>query len=238
MGYPRPASSNRLTVGVAFVAWLLAYVAALPLQAAVFAVTGYAGSDPDTWPMSMTVLSVILLWIPFAVALSVVSSRWGSGRFMEDFRLRFRPIDLVGVPIGIASQLVLLPLLYWPLRSIWPSTFSSEKVEDRAADLWNRAGGAWVIALVVVVVIGAPLIEEIIYRGLILQSLQGRIDDVLALIVSSAWFGAIHLQPVEFPGLFAFAIVLGICFLVTRRIGCSIIAHAAFNAVGLLLVAR
>ena len=111
-------------------------------------------------------------------------------------------------------------------------------MEERAKELWDRASGGWIIALVIVVVIGAPIIEEIVYRGLILQSLQGRINDVLALVVSSAWFAAIHLQPVEFPGLFAFALVLGACFLLTGRLACPIIAHAAFNAVGLLLVAQ
>lgn len=238
VGYTRPASPIRFTVGIAFVAWLLAYVAALPLQAAAVAITGHSGSDPDTWPMSMTVLSVVLLWIPFVVAIAIVSSRWGSGRIADDFRIRFRAIDLAGVPIGIASQLLLLPLIYWPLQSIWPDTFSADDVEERARDLWDRAQGGWVVALIIVVVIGAPLVEEIVYRGLILQSLQGRINDVLALIVSSLWFAAIHLQPVELPGLFAFAVVLGACFLSTGRLGCPILAHAAFNAVGLLLASR
>lgn len=186
----------------------------------------------------MTILTVVLLWIPFAIAIFTVSARWGSGRFTDDFRMRFRAVDLLGVPIGIASQLLLLPLLYWPLRSIWPETFSSDDVEQRARDLWERASGGWTIALIVVVVIGAPLIEEIVYRGMILQALQGRINDVLALVASSLWFAAIHLQPVELPGLFAFAMVLGASYLMTGRLACPILAHAAFNAVGLLLVAQ
>ena len=238
MDYTRPASPIRFTVGVAFVAWILAYVAALPLQAAALALTGHGGDDPDTWPMSMTILSVLLLWIPFVVALSVVSARWGSGRFTDDFRLKFRAIDLVGIPIGIASQLLLLPLLYLPLRSIWPETFSSEEVAQRARELWDRASDGWIIALVIIVVVGAPLIEEIVYRGMILQALQGRINEVLALIASSLWFAVIHLQPVELPGLFAFALVLGATFLVTGRLGCPILAHVSFNAVGLLLASQ
>lgn len=238
MGYTRPASANRFSVGVAFAAWLLAYLAALPLQAALLALSGHGGDDPDTLPMSITVSSVVLLWVPFIAAIVVLSWYWGSGRITEDFRLRFRAVDLVGIPIGLASQLLLLPLVYWPLRSIWPSTFSTEDVEQRARDLWDRASGNWVIALVIVVVIGAPVVEELIYRGLILQALQGRINDMLALVASAVWFAAIHLQPVEFPGLFAFALVLGACYLTTGRLACAILAHAAFNAVGLLLASR
>jgi membrane protease YdiL (CAAX protease family) len=47
----------------------------------------------------------------------------------------------------------------------------------------------------------------------------------------------VHLRLVELPGLLAFALVLGFCFYRTNRIGMSIIAHVAFNATGLLLVA-
>ncbi len=222
---------------MAFVAWVAAYVLALPLQAMAISLSGYGGDDPDTWPISITVISVILLWIPFVVALAVVSRYWGRARPLRDVRLSFRWADVAGIPIGIASQLFLLPLVYWPLQQWFPDTFSSEEVEERARTLWDKVDGGWIIALVAVVVIGAPLIEEIVYRGLILQSLQGRFNEILALVISAVWFAAIHLQPVEFPGLFVFAIVLGLCFQMTRRLGSAILAHAAFNATGLLLVA-
>lgn len=237
MGYVRPTSPIRFSVGVAFLAWLSAYIVSLPLQAVVIAITGYGGDDPDTWPISITIASVVLLWIPFLVALLVVSRTFGSGRSRRDYRVSFRFSDLAGIPIGIVSQLLLLPLVYWPLQRWWPNTFSSDDVEQRARDLWDKVDGGWVVGLVLVVVIGAPVIEEMVYRGLLLQSLQGRLHDFLALLVSAVWFAAIHLQPVEFPGLFTFAIVLGLCFMVTGRLGSAILAHAAFNATALLLVA-
>ena len=31
------------------------------------------------------------------------------------------------------------------------------------------------------------------------------------------WFTVVHVNPIEFPGLFAFAIVLGLCFMRTGR---------------------
>jgi membrane protease YdiL (CAAX protease family) len=49
-------------------------------------------------------------------------------------------------------------------------------------------------------------------------------------------FGAVHLQPVEFPGLFAFALLLGYVYRRTGRLGMCITTHMAFNACGLLLV--
>jgi membrane protease YdiL (CAAX protease family) len=134
--------------------------------------------------------------------------------------------------------LLLVPLIYWPLQRIWPDAFSSDEIEQRARELWDKAHGGWIVVLVVVVALGAPIIEELVYRGLILQALQSRLNDWLALIISAAWFALIHLQPVELPGLFAFALVLGICFQRTGRLGMSVMAHIGFNAAGLLLASR
>jgi membrane protease YdiL (CAAX protease family) len=239
MTRPHPATNaTRFTVGVAVMAWLLAYMAALPLQGMLIAATGRSGEKSDQWPISMTVLSIFCLWIPFVVALMVVSRRWGQGRFVNDYKFRARWVDLAGLPLGVACQLLLVPAIYWPLQQIWPDAFSSDEIEQRARDLWDKANGGWIIVLIVVVALGAPLIEELVYRGLILQALQSRLNDWLALLISSAWFALIHLQPVELPGLFAFALVLGICFQRTGRLGMAIFAHIGFNAAGLLLASQ
>jgi membrane protease YdiL (CAAX protease family) len=239
MTRPHPATNaTRFTVGVAVFAWLLAYVAALPLQGILISITGHGGEKSDSWPISLTVLSVLCLWIPFVVALVVVSRRWGQGRFGTDFKVRLGWIDMAGLPIGIASQLLLVPLIYWPLQRIWPDAFSSDEIEQRARELWDKAHGGWIVVLVLVVALGAPIIEELVYRGLILQALQSRLNDWVALIISAAWFALIHLQPVELPGLFAFALVLGICFQRTGRLGMAVMAHIGFNAAGLLLASR
>ena len=231
-------NATRFTVGVAVMAWLLAYVAALPLQGVLIAVTGHSGEKSDQWPTSMTVFSIFCLWIPFVVALMVVSRRWGQGRFVNDYKVRARWIDFAGLPLGVACQLLLVPAIYWPLQQIWSDDFSSDDIEQRARDLWDKANGGWTIVLIIVVALGAPLIEELLYRGLILQALQSRLNDWVALLISSAWFALIHLQPVELPGLFAFALVLGICFQRTGRLGMAIFAHIGFNAAGLLLVSQ
>jgi membrane protease YdiL (CAAX protease family) len=214
-----------------------AYVVAIPLQSLIIGVGGYAGEPSDTWPTSVTALSALSLWVCFLVAAVVVSRRFGSGRFAEDFRFTFRGNDLLGLPLGVACQLAMVPLLYWPLQRIWPETFHSDELSQRARDLWDRADGVWLIVLVAVVAIGAPLVEEIIYRGMIQQALHSRIDDALAVVLSPLFFALIHLQPVEIPGLFAFGLVVGICFMRTGRLGMPILVHVGFNATGLLLVA-
>jgi membrane protease YdiL (CAAX protease family) len=235
----RPASHDAgISIAAAAAIWLGAYIAALPLQAGVIGLLGQSGVDPDDWPTSTMVATVLCLWVPFVVGLVVLGRRRGSGSIRDAYRVRFRVVDLVGLPIGVVGQFVLVPLLYWPLTTLFPDAFDPAKVEERATDLWNRADGWWVLALIAVVAIGAPLVEEFVYRGVILQSLEGRLNDTVALVVSAAFFGAIHLQPVEFPGLFVIGIVFGLCWQRSGRIACPILAHLAFNASGLLLAAN
>jgi membrane protease YdiL (CAAX protease family) len=229
-------NSTRFTLGVVGLAWIAAYVVAVPVQSLIVGLAGHGGEPSDTWPTSITALSALSLWVCFIVSAFVLSRRYGSGRFAEDFRLAFQWRDLIGAPIGIACQLILVPALYWPLQRMWSDAFRSDELSERARNLWDRADGAWLVVLIVVVVIGAPVVEEIIYRGMIQQALHSRVDDALAVFLAAIFFALIHLQPVEIPGLFAFGLVVGVCFMRTGRLGMSIMVHVGFNATGLLLV--
>ena len=70
------------------------------------------------------------------------------------------------------------------------------------------------------VCVGAPIVEELVYRGLLQGSFAARFNHVVAWLAAAAWFAVIHFRPVEYPGLFAFGLVVGACFLVTDRSAC------------------
>jgi hypothetical protein len=215
--------------------WIAAYLVAVLLGAAILGLVGHASGDP--LPPWLVLASSLALWLPQIGALVVVSRRFGNGNLWRDFGVRFTRRDAWGIPIGIASQLLLVNLVMWPLRLLFPERFSVEEVEKRARDLVNGTEGAWWLAIIFVVVFGAPLVEELVYRGFIQGSLERNIAPIAAVLLTAAWFTVVHLQPVEFPGLFAFALVLGWCRLKTGRIGMSIVAHVAFNVTGLTIVA-
>jgi membrane protease YdiL (CAAX protease family) len=197
---------------------------------------GHLGATQQSVPFGVTVAGLVAQWAVILVGLWYVSRRYLSGHPTADYRLRFKPIDLLGIPIGILVQLVVLELLYWPLRSWFPGTFSRHHLEQPARDLTDPAHGGWKVVLVLAVVVCAPLVEELLYRGLLLNALSARIADGLAIVVSALWFAAVHFQPIQFFGLFVFGLVLGVCFQRTGRIGMGIFAHAAFNATSLALL--
>ena len=215
--------------------WSLTYLFANICGSVVISVLGYASADVvPTWVLA---LSALTLWGPYIGVLLWVSKRHGSGNFAQDFAIRFQVKDLWGVPLGIASQLLLVVLVTLPFQLMFPSLFNKEAVEKRANDLFDAAQGGWIVLLFVIVVVCAPLVEEIVYRGFIQHNLAAAYGARISLFLASFWFAAVHLQLAEFPGLFAFALVLGLCFSRTKRLGLSIVTHVSFNATALTVMA-
>lgn len=218
-----------------FAVWSLTYLFANVCGSVVISVLGYASADVvPTWVLA---LSALTLWGPYIGVLLWVSNRQGSGNFAQDFALRFQAKDLWGIPLGMASQLLLVALVTLPFQLMFPSLFNKEAVEKRANDLFDAAQGGWIVLLFVIVVVCAPLVEEIVYRGFIQHNLAVAYGARISLFLASFWFAAVHLQLAEFPGLFAFALVLGLCFSRTKRLGLSIVTHVSFNATALTVMA-
>ncbi len=225
-----------ITIRIAALAWLAAWVGGNVVASFVVAATGKTAGEVDT-PVWVTLVGSLALWAPMVLVLVEVGRRYGTGSVAEDYRLRFAPVDLIGLPVGFLSQLVLLKLVYWPLEAIWPSTFSTPRMEENARTLYDSAQGGWLVVLVLIVVVGAPLVEELLYRGLLQGAFVRQVDEIVSVVAVAAWFAIIHFRPVEYPGLFVFGLVLGTCSLVTRRLGMSVLAHVAFNTTGLVWVA-
>jgi membrane protease YdiL (CAAX protease family) len=220
-------------VPVAIVTWLVAFVFGSLVSSIILAASGVERTDDATIPTLFT--ATFASWTAYLVGCYVASRRAGSGDPVEDYGIRFRPVDVIGIPLGALTQLVLVPLVYIPLRAIWSDTFSEDRLSDTAEKLADRATGGTMVLLVLMVCVGAPLVEEVVYRGLLQRSFAARTSAVLAWVAAAAWFTIIHFRPVEYPGLFAFALVAGACLLVTGRLGMSIATHVAFNVTGLLL---
>ncbi len=221
---------------MAFAVWFFTQLVAILILSIVLSVADETNTPVALRPAWVTAVSVTALWIPALLALRWVSDHDGTRHFRDDYGLHFRLIDVIGIPIGILCQLVLLPLLYWPLSALFDDTFGKDQVEKPARDLVDRLQGGWLVLIVLIVVVGAPLVEELLYRGLIFRSLEARLAAPLAIVLSAAWFGIAHFEWVQLPGLFAFGIVLAICAHVTRRLGMGVLAHAGFNATTVVMM--
>ncbi len=214
------------------------WVAGNLVASAVLGISGQADIAAADRPVWLNASMAAALWIPQLAVLILMSRAFASGHVGRDYSIRFTRRDLWGVPIGVLSQVALLPVIYWPLQKAWPDTFATKQLEQNARDLYDRAHGMWVVVLILMVVVGAPIVEELVYRGLLQGATRRRFGALWSVLVVAAFFALIHFRPVEYPGLFAFGLVLGCCAALTNRLGMGIVSHMAFNATALVLIAR
>ncbi len=222
--------------GIALGAWAAAFLFSNLGSILLLNALGYGGvTSTDQLPIWVIAILQVPLWIGLIGAVIIVSRTWGTGSLRRDYGFRFAAVDVVGVPIGVLVQLVFVPVLYKLLPFI-----DTSSVQEPAKKLTERATGWGVALLVLLVVVGAPIVEELFFRGLLMRSIQAQFSDWIALVGSSVLFALAHFQTTTVPALVLFGMVAGYMAQRTKRLGMSIFAHAGFNAttVVALLLAR
>lgn len=201
----------------------------------VVAISLWAGiTGRDELSFGAIALGQVALWVGLLGAPLWATARKGSRSLVRDFGLVARARDaLTGVPVGVVCQLVLVPLIYLPFRTL----VDVDKLDEPARELADKAQGFGFIALAVVLVVGAPVVEELFFRGLLLRSLSRRFGDRWALAGSSVGFALAHLEGLQFPALLAVGVVFGLLAQRAGRLGPPIFAHAAFNLVVVIALA-
>jgi len=185
-------------------------------------------------------LSELGLWGGLVGACIVVSHRRGTGSLVRDFDFRFRWSDLgFGLAGAIAGRLLSAAM-------VAPLPVPSRRLRDIDKSVFHNAthgATAWIV-LIVVTCVGAPLVEELFFRGLLQTRLVGRFGVVPGIIGASLLFGAAHMIAWQGIETFAYAwaiagggLVLGTIRYLTGRLGPGIIAHSIFNALAVLAIA-
>ena len=193
----------------------------------------FAVAGGDKLDLAGQALSQIGLWTGMVGAVLLASRRKGAGRLADDFGFRIQWTDVgIGLAVAFAVQLFVLPgiaLLLQPL-------LGKPEVSGPVRDLIDQSHGPAYVGLVASVALGAPIVEELFFRGLLLRSLQRRVPDTVAIALSAVAFGLAHgsTLPADavvlvIVSLTVFGAVLATLAIRTGRLGPGIIAHAVFN---------
>ena len=221
---PPPAAPDepRWGLGDAIGGFAVALGLAVTLGTVWLALTG-----TEEITLGFTIAALIGQWIGLVGTVVLASRRKGSGDLETDFGFRIERRDIApGVLAGVLSQIVVIPLLYLPIQLLGGDL----DVSERARELTDLGSGAGLALLAVCIVIGAPIAEELFFRGLVQRSVERRHGPRWAIAVSAVAFGITHFQPVQLAGLIAFGVVLAVLAQRAGRLGPAIVAHMAFNA--------
>lgn len=105
----------------------------------------------------------------------------------------------------------------------------------------NSVEGTYLPYIVLATVVGAPIVEELFFRGVVLRVTSQTLGVVAGVILTSLLFGMMHVQASLAASIYTVSmtamvgVALAILRLRTGRLGTAILAHILFNAGGVVL---
>lgn len=209
-------------VGATLLALFTGMIATLPF----LAIGGLeAGQDPEgaTAIAAQGVTALGLALIPIVAAWS-----WSDGLLAGLRALGFRSFR-VGQAVAWAAAGVGAYLAFAILYSTLVGQPEQEEIVDRFGPLGFQ---------VLLIVIAAPLAEEIAFRGLLFGGLRKKMPMIPAALIGGAFFGLLHFATgwSAVPVLIFLGVVFAVLYEKTKSLWPPIILHAVNNAFALVVL--
>lgn len=210
---------KKLAVGhiLAFLLWNLAYGAAL-----------LWAPRPLGIPLALGATALYLVAV-------VLPRGWARDARLRAATLRLRPPPAAQWPWIAAAVPVLLVLsatldiVYGGLVRISPQAY------DPLGDLADTSLGRLAVAVAAVGI--APLVEELIFRGLLQRTLERSWGPAWGIGIAAAVFGVAHAILSAFPLYFFLGVAFGFVVFACRSVWAGVVLHAANNAFAYLSLA-
>ena len=219
--YPSIKQSFGL-LGFVILFTLLISLVAIAMSALISTSTnGIAGQSflTNSWT------SLFLYSIPFLLTLW-----WGitqKKRKEPEYSYRFRPVPLLQAGLIIISTLCIYFIID-PLVELLPMP---EFIEKMFMELLSKRN----LPTFLLLVIAAPILEEMLCRGIILDGFLKIYNPGKAIIWSAVIFGLMHLNPWQFISAFGLGLYMGWLYHTTGSLSSTILVHAIANGFSFLV---
>lgn len=177
------------------------------------------------------------------LVLVFMSERKGRGSLTHDYGLvsPFRRLPAAAVAGWIAAGAALSVASGILLRPIAELADLDESAQQVSRTVEQAGPGSLVVLLVGIVVV-APLVEELLFRGALLRALQRRCSVPVAVVVSAALFAGVHVvgDPGSYyvvPGLLLLGLVTGWQAARSGDLARPLLLHVGFNLLSAVTLA-
>lgn len=174
-------------------------------------------------------LSIFTLILSLFLFIKIVNWKSKKYSFRDKFIVKanmrsiFLPIALAVVGMGIVlSEFVNL------IRVVLP-------FNDYLTIIFDRMHSAGISTIILIVIVG-PIVEEVVYRGIILEGLQRKYKESFSIILSALIFGAIHLNIYQFVPAFVLGLLFGYIYMKTKCLTLCVLGHALNNSMYFIFV--
>jgi membrane protease YdiL (CAAX protease family) len=136
---------------------------------------------------------------------------------------------LVGIGLAIALRVV-AGIVGLGLQSLGLLGTDTVRAMQGAHQLYGIGG------LLLIIAVAVPFVEELLFRGVLLEACRGQVTFMFATVMQAAVFALLHESWTHMPALFVFGLVAG--WLAKRSGGllAPIAMHAAFNLTAALTI--
>src|SRR5262245_17403593 len=190
------------------------------------------GEDGATWRQDMSALATLAVWQALAIILTFLASALFGGRARDVLALRSP-----GPPSIYLRAVILMAVLQVAVSAVQYTLLPQDLYADLRPFV-RLFGEQWALALLVVGV-GAPLSEELLFRGFLLSALaRSRVGFVGGALVTSGLWTALH-AGYSLAGIAeVFTIGLFFCWLLWRTgsLRVPIFCHGLYNALIVLVL--
>jgi membrane protease YdiL (CAAX protease family) len=208
---------------------ILGMVVGVALSILVYVVLrglGVASNNP-----LLVLLMQFGLWTGLLGACVVAVRRHGTGR-LRDLGLKARGIDVpLGLGFGVAS-LIGVGMIAVAIKGIGIEPHRESLLEPM------HRNALTVVVVLFIAVVGAPFVEELFFRGLLMSGLVARFGTALGILLQAVVFGLVHLGPTDARGnlgvfllIAPVGVVLGVLRFGFKRLGTGMLTHASYNAI-------
>jgi membrane protease YdiL (CAAX protease family) len=168
--------------------------------------------------------SQAIIYVPIVLVLLVMLP-WVSQRSMRELGLR--PPTAGDVAWGIGGTFGMIVAI--ELLSMLEMSLFHMKISETAVDLLRATRGIYVYVFAAIACLLAPFVEELVFRGFLLNAFLRYVPAPLAILLSALCFGGAHFSPSALVPLAGGGVVLGCVYYRTGSLTASMIAHAGFN---------
>ncbi|MEB8346812.1 type II CAAX endopeptidase family protein [Flavobacteriaceae bacterium KMM 6898] len=170
---------------------------------------------------STLLFEILAMGIPFLIVTRIIKKKASR----KSFKLVLKNKRII--PFIIAAGVALLLGVVSPITSLIPMP-ESIKIE------FIKAASQTGIITFIYMVIAAPILEELIFRGIILDGLLKKHSPIISILISSVLFGIVHLSPWSFVTGLIMGIFTGWVYYKSKSLLATIIIHASANITGYL----
>lgn len=183
----------------------------------------------DKTEIYVTSIIAIIIFFVFNELLFLIALIYFGIYFREEKNL-FKTDKIIKSIISFTLFIPLLFLISFIIQYVLPEYKQQEIVLNFKSTLIEDKG------ILLHVLIIAPIVEEVIFRGYIYKILKSKLPIIFSMIISSTLFALIHYNVLSYILLFVLSIFLTYIYERNGSIICPIIIHSLFNLMMSILI--